>query len=85
MNTDSRERLMREIQIYSFAVCEALLYLDAYPDSRAALDYYNKYRALEQKAMSEYERKYGPISAPDNASSWQWTEGPWPWQNEGKR
>lgn len=85
MNVPSRERLMRTVQIYSFCVYEAQLYLDAYPDSVSALEYYNKYKALEDGAIKEYERYYGPITAPDKADGWQWTQGPWPWQNDMKR
>ena len=85
MNNNSKERLMNQIQAYCFAVYDALLYLDAYPDSKEALCYYNKYKNLEQRAVQEYEQKYGPITMPTDASSWEWTNGPWPWQLEGKR
>ena len=81
-NTLSREKLMRQIQMYSFAVYDALLYLDAYPDSKEALMNYNKYKKLEARARMEYEAKYGPITAPTECDSWQWTNGPWPWQAE---
>ena len=78
----SRARLMRQIQTYSFAVYDAQLYLDAHPDSKAALEFYNKYKKLEQSAMAEYESRYGKIALNGQESSWQWTDGPWPWQNE---
>lgn len=76
----NKERALRQLQIYSFMVYDTLLYLDAYPDSKEALNAYNKYKALEAKAMAEYESKYGPVTMPTNADSWQWTNGPWPWQ-----
>ena len=84
-NDRTRQRCLRELQSYSFAVYEALLYLDAYPDSKAALDFYNKYKKLEARARAEYEQKYGPITMPEGATSWQGTEGPWPWQNDEGR
>ena len=84
-NNSSRERLMKQIQAYCFATYDALLYLDAYPNSKEALSFYNKYKKLEQRAVQEYEQKYGPITMPSDTSSWEWTKGPWPWQNEGKR
>ena len=84
-NHDSREKLMNEIQAYSFAVYDSALFLDAYPDSKAALDFYNKYKKLEADAISRYEQKYGPITMPQNATSWQWNDGIWPWQLEEKR
>lgn len=81
-NRRNREKMLRQLQIYSFMVYDTLLYLDAYPDSKEALANYGKYKALEAKAKYEYESKYGPISMPDTADSWAWTNGPWPWQND---
>ena len=85
-NRDTRERLMNEIQTYSFNVYDSALYLDAYPDSKAALDFYNKNKQLEKDAINRYEQKYGPITMPNSATSWQWNDGGiWPWQLDGKR
>jgi spore coat protein JB len=77
---NQRERLMKQMQIYSFALYETQLYLDAYPDSREALMAYNKYSKLAARAKMEYEQKFGPVTPPNEASSWTWTQGPWPWQ-----
>lgn len=81
-NQTNREKLMRQIQTYSFAVYDALLYLDAYPDSKSAMEFYNKYKRLEERAVAEYEARYGKIRLGGEEKSWQWTNGPWPWQNE---
>ncbi|MBQ7411829.1 MAG: spore coat protein CotJB [Clostridia bacterium] len=81
-NIPSRQRLMKQIQVYSFAVYDALLYLDAYPESKEALEFYNKYKRLEERAIAEYEAHYGKIRLGGDEKSWQWTKGPWPWQNE---
>lgn len=78
----NREKMMKQIQAYSFAAHEALLYLDSHPNSKCALDYYNKHMALASKVTREYESHFGPISAPGEAHSWEWTKGPWPWQND---
>ena len=82
MNMYNKDKLMKQLQAYSFAVNDALLYLDSHPDSRSALDYYNKYKKLEAKAMQEYEMRFGPVVAPVDANQWHWNKGPWPWQNE---
>lgn len=79
----SRERLMKAYQAYSFAVYDTLLYLDAYPDNKEALENYNKYQKMASKAKAEYEMKFGPVTAPIEANSWQWANSPWPWQIEG--
>lgn len=83
---NNKERLLRALYAYSFMAHESLLYLDAYPNSPEALECYNKYKKLEMRTKSEYESKYGPLTAPVETTSWQWTKGPWPWQidKEGK-
>ena len=81
--SNQREAMVRKVQMYSFAVYDAMLYLDSHPDSKCALDYYNMNKKLEWQATQEYERHFGPITAPMEADSWQWTDGPWPWQCEG--
>lgn len=83
MVNNSRERTLRAYQAYSFALYDILLYLDAYPDNREAIESYNKYHRLASKAKAEYESKFGPISMPFDVSTWEWANGPWPWQVEG--
>ncbi len=85
VNSSSQEKLMRQMQSYDFAVYDTLLYLDAYPDSREALNAYNKYKRLSQKARAEYEQKYGPVTHPQETSKWSWTDTPWPWQTDERR
>lgn len=80
---NQKERLMKAYQAYSFAAYDTLLYLDAYPDCYEALESYNKYQKMASKSKAEYEAKFGPITAPMEAGSWQWTNSPWPWQIEG--
>ena len=80
MNNSSKSNMLKAYQAYSFAVYDALLYLDAYPDCREALEYYNKSQKMAQKAKAEYEAKFGPITAPVEANCWDWVSSPWPWQ-----
>ncbi len=84
----NREKLLKSVQQYSFAMLEAALFLDTHPDCADALAYYNKYKKLWQEAKAEYESKYGPLTVASDAnnSRWQWSKGPWPWElaaNEG--
>lgn len=77
-----RAQAMRRVQITSFALLEAALYLDAHPDDTDALDYYNKYRQLLERAEKEYEMNFGPlhIRNSDGELCWEWVSQPWPWQ-----
>ena len=82
-NCNSKERLLKAYQAYSFAMYDSLLYLDAYPNCKEALESYNKYQRMSMRAKADYEAKFGPITAPMEATEWQWTQSPWPWQIEG--
>lgn len=86
--TNSRDKMLRTVQQYSFAVLESAMYLDSHPDCAEALAYYNKYKKLCREAKSAFEEKYGPLTVNSdmNNESWQWVKAPWPWElsaNEG--
>ena len=73
---------MRRVQICSFALLEAALFLDSHPDNAEALDYFTKYRQLLARAEQEYEERFGPLHQ-DNADGelcWEWVSQPWPWE-----
>ena len=79
-----REKLMRRVQITSFAMFDAALYLDGHPADEKALAYYKKYQQLHQMAMDEFTAKYGPLmmSQYDGGPRWKWVDEPWPWELE---
>lgn len=56
--------LMKRINMLSFAVDEAVLFLDTHPEDREALRYYHEMNAQRQKAVAEYTAEYGPLTAP---------------------
>ena len=84
-NAASCRDAMKKLQKIDFSIVETVLYLDAYPHCRQAL---NHYHALieEQKRLKESMQKAGcaPVCATENMlqTEWQWTDGPWPWQPE---
>ena len=81
MNNQNKESLLRKIQALSFAKVETELYLDVYPESAAALDYYRNILSQLDEAMTEYQNKYGPLFAEGVVGDrWTWVEGKWPWQ-----
>ena len=67
-----------------FAITEAVLYLDAYPECAEALNYYH--RLLEERKMllQSINSQCGPMTHYGNISkeTWLWTNGPWPWKYE---
>ena len=77
-----RQKLMQKIRMADFAVIEANLFLDTHKTDRAALAYFNKYRALSKELHEEYAEKYGPLVVQDSKAEvrWDWTDGPWPWE-----
>ena len=77
-----REALMRKVQVFAFCEYDAMLYLDTHPDCKEGLAYFQNMNMQKQTAINEYENKYGPLSAQGNLSlqTWNWAEGPWPWQ-----
>lgn len=84
MPTGSRMQLLCFINEVSFAVYEALLYLDTHPDDQEAMCFFKEHNEKRERALKEYARMYGPltISTADDAasSSWEWMCQPWPWE-----
>ena len=78
----NQNRAMREVQEESFAVYEAVLYLDGHPDDRRALRYYAEHKARREAAISRYEKKYGPMTVcgVESTDRWTWVDDPWPWE-----
>ncbi len=75
-------QLMDLINQASFAVDEAVLYLDTHPDDPVALNYYHQAVQLRLNAMNTYHQSFGPLMADQVSSNrdWTWINGPWPWE-----
>ena len=84
MYMNEQKKLFRMIQDVSFAVYEAVLYLDGHPSNRQALEYYNKYNSKLAELTDIYESKYGPLTFKGNGCTdkWKWVDTPWPWEYE---
>jgi hypothetical protein len=50
---------MQTLRALDFAIQETVLYLDAYPECRQALDYYHRLMEERKAAMAEYENACG--------------------------
>lgn len=77
-----RKKLIRELQLIDFSMIDTVLYLNAYPNSAEALDYYQKLRGERNKILDTLKDMGEPISSMDSSSAtdWNWVDGPWPWE-----
>lgn len=77
-----RRRLLHRIHMVSFAVNDITLYLDTHPKDQEALEYFNHYNKQRQKALQEYECKYGPLTLDTTTArgKWLWASQPMPWE-----
>ncbi|MDO4260888.1 MAG: spore coat protein CotJB [Eubacteriales bacterium] len=82
-NTPTRQQMLRWVDMVSFAVQEANLYLDTHPSDPAALAYFQEYSQLRRQALQDYAALYGPLTI-DTArgcrAGWEWVNRPWPWE-----
>jgi len=81
-NAAEKMRLFQAVNQYGFALSDITLYLDTHPKDQEALDYYNHMNHMYQKATSEYEHKYGPLTqfGGEEHDIWKWSVQSWPWE-----
>jgi spore coat protein JB len=80
-----RETLLNRVRMYDFALIEAVEFLDGHPDSADALAYYSEMRTAFDQAASDYEDRFGPLTAREVdplPGRWTWIDDPWPWEGE---
>lgn len=78
----NQQEMLYQLQMYDFAVQEAVLFLNSHPNDQNALAYYRKFEQLRKQSAEEYERCYTPLTnRSDVADNWQYIEGPWPWES----
>ena len=80
---DDCKKDLEKLRMVDFSMIDTILYLDAYPDCKAALDYYHKLKKQRCELVRELAEKCDmPITnfEHSNEQSWIWTKGPWPWE-----
>ena len=82
INQCERRDHLKQLQAIDFAIQETVLYLDAYPNCRQALEFYHHLIAQRKHLMESYEKEHGPLTMYGNTghTSWDWIDGPWPWE-----
>lgn len=79
----TRQQLLHYIDMVSFAVLEANLFLDTHPGDQEAMEYFRNFNKLRNKAMDEYAERFTPLTISTASTSqerWKWVYGPWPWE-----
>ncbi len=79
----TRQQMLQWVNMVSFAVTEANLYLDTHPDDAAALAYFQEYNRLRNQALEDYASMFGPLTvdtAKGSRKKWEWVNNPWPWE-----
>ena len=84
MSAGNGSALLKKLQAIDMALVETALYLDAYPENKAALAYYNKLTEEHDRLSSELSRDGRPMTqrAAGKGNSWSWVKSPWPWEIE---
>ena len=77
------EAIKKRLQKIEFALVDTILYLDAYPESKAAMAHYKKLLAERDGLLSKLNAAGSPMTPMSNYSDeWKWTDSPWPWEYE---
>lgn len=73
--------LKKRFQQIEFALTEAVLYLDAYPECNEALGFYHTLLEEREQLLSAINAQCGPMTHYGNVSreEWSWVNSPWPW------
>lgn len=80
----TQSQLMNRLRKVDFALADTILYLDAYPQCKAAMEYYKKLLGERAVLLEKLSQNGMPLTAMSNYSdSWNWTDSPWPWEYEG--
>ena len=83
MALSDKQIMQKKIQAYEFTLTDVILYLDSHPNCPDGLEYYRKHKAMLEKAVAEYEKTYGPLTAMgvcDDEKKWTWATTAFPWE-----
>ena len=78
-----KERLLKNIMEYEFAMNEIVLYLNTRPYDKKALSLHKTISDKLAELMRKYETEYGALTSRNSKSTdeWSWALEPWPWDN----
>lgn len=79
---NEQDEMLLNVNELSFARHELNLLLDNYPNNENALNLFNRYLKMENEAVKNYERRFGPLEVTsDNQTNtpFMWIDK-WPWE-----
>ena len=77
-----REKMLKKLSSYDFALVELHLYLDTHAGDRDALAKLEEYERKAMALRDEYEKNFGPLSPMSEINNpYSWINSPWPWDN----
>lgn len=79
---NEQEKALLNLNQMSFAMHEANLYLDNFPNDMNMINRFNEFRKSYDELLNEYQSKYGPIEINNpymTNSPFAWTNDTWPW------
>lgn len=80
---NEQEKMLYEIDAYSFAAHDLNLYLDMYPEDTSMVTLFNDYRRKVDELVKVYENKFGPLTVNSNEmenKTFSWVNTSWPWE-----
>ena len=79
----NRTRMLKQIKEIDFVLEDLNLFLDTHPCHKQALEMFANYEAKSKTLKYEYQKLFGPLtpSTNGNTQTWEWIQGPWPWEN----
>ena len=81
--SSAQAQLLNKLRKVDFAIYDIMLYLDAYPHCKAALDHYKKLVAESNAIRDQLANSGMPVTASQNyGDTWSWINSPWPWEYE---
>ena len=72
--------LLSRLRAVDFALQDTALYLDAYPESKEALDYYQGLLESRRGLLSALPESTPLTMYENTGNAWNWADGPWPWE-----
>jgi len=79
-----QKKMLKDLQIVSFALDDVRLFLDTHPKDKEALQYFEYFNKLRKELLQELGKSGYPV-LPDNVNTkdgWSWISSPWPWEKE---